>query len=89
MNRTLKDFLMSRVYRHPFVVRMNTKSEYFIERLFKLYCTVPAQLPLKHQKRIERDGLSRVVTDYISGMTDRYLQEDYIKAFEPERGNFL
>ncbi|MGI8905625.1 MAG: deoxyguanosinetriphosphate triphosphohydrolase [Candidatus Sumerlaeaceae bacterium] len=83
LNRELKTFLMARVYRHPRVVRMAGKAERFIEQLFTLYVDVPGQLPLKYQARIERDGLKRVVTDYISGMTDRYLQEDYIRAFHP------
>jgi dGTPase len=82
-NNQLKDFLMKRVYRHPHVVRMATKAEKFIEELFKLYCQTPEQLPKKYQERIARDGLKRVICDYISGMTDRYLQEEYRKAFEP------
>lgn len=82
-NRVLKDFLLKNVYRHPTVVRMATKAERFIERLFNLYMEIPEQLPLKYQRRIERDGLSRVVTDYLSGMTDRYLQDEYVRAFQP------
>ena len=81
--RQLKDFLMANVYRHPRVVRMATKAEKFIERLFELYVQIPQQLPIKYQKRIDPDGLERVVTDYLSGMTDRYLQQDYIRAFHP------
>jgi dGTPase len=83
-NRRLKDFLMRRVYRHPYVVRMATKAERFIEKMFLLYRDTPEQLPLKYQARIERDGLVRVIVDYLSGMTDRYLLDEYIKAFEPE-----
>lgn len=83
--RCLKDFLLRNVYMHPHVVRMNTKAERFIERLFNLYVEIPEQLPIKYQKRIAKDGLKRVIADYISGMTDRYLQEEYIKAFEPVR----
>ena len=83
--RVLKDFLMRRVYRHPIVVRMSTKSERLVEKMFTLYTEIPEQLPLKYQARIERDGLHRVVIDYISGMTDRYLIDDYAKAFEPTR----
>ncbi|MBX7244169.1 MAG: deoxyguanosinetriphosphate triphosphohydrolase [Candidatus Sumerlaeaceae bacterium] len=79
----LKAFMMARVYRHPSVVRMATKAERFITRLFNLYVEIPEQLPLKYQARIEKDGLKRVVTDYIGGMTDRYLLDDYTRAFEP------
>jgi len=83
-NRVLKDFLMRRVYRHPYVVRMATKAERFVEKMFLLYRDTPEQLPLKYQARIERDGLVRVIVDYLSGMTDRFLLDEYIKAFEPE-----
>lgn len=81
--RVLKDFLMRRVYRHPRVVRTNHKAEMFVTRMFNLYVEMPEQLPLKYQSRIGRDGLKRVVTDYLSGMTDRYLLDDYVRAFEP------
>jgi len=81
--RVLKDFLMRRVYRHPRVVRTNHKAEMFVTRMFNLYVNMPEQLPLKYQQRIGRDGLKRVVTDYLSGMTDRYLLDDYVRAFEP------
>lgn len=83
-NAQLRAFLMKRVYSHPNVVRMNTKARMYIERLFELYLKCPAQLPLKYQARIERDGLKRVITDYLSGMTDRYLLKDYTRAFEPD-----
>jgi dGTPase len=83
-NRVLKDFLMRRVYRHPYVVRMATKAERFVEKMFLLYRDTPEQLPLKYQARIEHDGLVRVIVDYLSGMTDRFLLDEYIKAFEPE-----
>jgi len=82
-NRRLKDFLLQKVYHHPSVVRMNTKAEYFVERLFELYVRIPGQLPLKYQNRVASDGIKRVVTDYMCGMTDRYLTEDYVRAFEP------
>jgi dGTPase len=83
-NLALKDFLMKNVYRHPHTVRMATKAEKFIKRLFFSYIETPQQLPTKYQDRIATDGLKRVICDYISGMTDRYLLEEYVKAFEPQ-----
>ncbi|KPL10992.1 hypothetical protein AMJ85_04970 [candidate division BRC1 bacterium SM23_51] len=79
----LRDFLMQRVYRHPRVVRMVTKADRYVDRLFDLYRRVPSQLPLECQGRLDSDGLERVIADYISGMTDRFLLEDYVRAFEP------
>jgi dGTPase len=83
-NRDLGLFLMDKVYQHPRVVRMATKSEQFIERLFELYHSTPRQLPIKYQKRIPAEGLKNVIADYISGMTDRYCLEEYKRAFLPQ-----
>ncbi len=83
-NKQLKDFLMANVYRHPHTIRMATKAEKFVEQLFISYLEVPEQLPKKYQERMKKEGKRRVICDYISGMTDRYLREEYIKVFEPE-----
>ncbi|GAB4320500.1 MAG: deoxyguanosinetriphosphate triphosphohydrolase [Candidatus Sumerlaeia bacterium] len=83
-NRQLKDFMMRRVYRHPKTITMSTKAQKFIEELFHLYLNHPDQLPWKYQARIERDGLKQVIRDYIQGMTDRFLQEEYKRAFAPQ-----
>lgn len=82
-NTLLRSFLMERVYRHPNVVRMSSKAERFIERLFNLYLTTPGQLPWRFQERIESEGPEPVIADYISGMTDRYCIEEYKRAFLP------
>jgi dGTPase len=82
----LRRFLLQRVYRHPIVVGMQSKAERFVTRLFELYADNPAQLPRKYQDRIPQDGLKTVITDYISGMTDNYCMEEYIRAFEPTMG---
>ena len=49
-----------------------------------MYEEVPELLPLKHQERAKEENLKHVIRDYLSGMTDRYLQEEYIRAFEPQ-----
>lgn len=79
----LKGFLLANVYRHPHVVRMQTKAERFVTRLFNLYRDTPAQLPLDFQARVESDGLDQVIVDYISGMTDTRCMDEYVMAFEP------
>ena len=75
---------MEKVYQHPRVVRMATKSETFIEQLFDLFAATPRQLPIKYQRRIKSEGLKTVIADYISGMTDRYCLDEYRKAFFPQ-----
>jgi len=84
MNRELKGFLLRRLYRHPRVIRMQTKAERVLRRLFETYVSEPAQLPLEVQARLEEEGdLHRVVCDYIAGMTDRFALREYAKLFDP------
>lgn len=82
-NEVLRNFLLKKVYKNYKVVRMSQKAERFIENLFKQYHTIPQQLPPKFQEKIPVDGLKQVIVDYIAGMTDRYLEEEYIRMFEP------
>jgi len=79
----LQEFLKERVYEHYRVVRMASKARRFIEELFTAYVKNPRQLPRSARRRLEEDGLHRVVCDYIAGMTDRYAQDDYLKLFAP------
>jgi dGTPase len=83
MANELESFLVERVYRHSRLVRMDAKARRFIERLFKAYVEIPNMLPERFARRIDAQGVHRVVCDYIAGMTDRYCQDDYTKLFEP------
>ena len=79
----LEAFLKERLYRHPKVMKMMNKSSYFLERMFEHFCKYPMELPMDFQLRFKSDGLERSVADYIAGMTDRYMQEEYIRLFTP------
>ena len=35
------------------------------------------------QEQIERDGVYRVICDYIAGMTDRFAVDEHGKLFDP------
>jgi dGTPase len=83
MKEELELFLKERLYRHPKVMKMMNKSCYFLERMFDHFCKFSMELPLDFQKRFDRDGLERSVSDYIAGMTDRYMQEEYVRLFTP------
>ena len=76
-----KAFLSEHLYQHPRVLRANSRCYRIIESLFEHYSRHPRQLPISYQQRIESDGLSRTVADYISGMTDRYAEEDRRQLF--------
>ncbi len=83
-NTRLKEFLMKNVYRHHLTIKMVMKSEKFIRELFLAYLEVPELLPKKYQERMDKKNKKRVICDYISGMTDRYLLEEYARVFEPK-----
>jgi dGTPase len=83
MVRELKDFLLVNMYRHYRVVRMGDKAGRILRDLFHSYVGEPLQLPPQFQQRIEKDGLHRVVCDYIAGMTDRFALDEHRKLFDP------
>jgi dGTPase len=95
----LEDFLYRNLYKHYRVERMTQKAKHFITDLFNTYLNDPRQLPPRYQKwatdpacvgdkglpteASAQVGLRRSICDYISGMTDRYAQEEYKKLFYP------
>jgi len=79
----LELFLREKMYRHPKVMKMMNKSGYFLERVFQHFIKFPEELPQDFQKRFEDKGRERSIADYLAGMTDRYLQEEYIRLFVP------
>ena len=81
--RELKEFLFHNMYRHWRVVRMNDKAGRILRDLFESYAAEPRQLPPHYQDQIQRDGVHRVVCDYISGMTDRFAVDEHQKLFDP------
>jgi dGTPase len=81
--RELKDFLLRSMYRHYRVVRMGDKAGRILRDLFGSYMAEPRQLPPHFQEQIERDGVARVVCDYIAGMTDRFAVDEHQKLFDP------
>ena len=71
------------MYRHYRVVRMGNKAGRILRDLFESLVDEPGQLPPRFQAAIERDGVERVVCDYIAGMTDRFALQEHGKLFDP------
>ena len=92
-HRDLKSFLYRSFYKHYRVIRMEYKAEKIIEDLFNIYKTrgdvtdkrgvSSSILPPEARKRLGKDSLKRVICDYIAGMTDRFILEEYKKLFDP------
>lgn len=74
----LKQFLRKSLYLHPKVTEMTDKAMKTIEGLFKAYMEDVKRIPSDYQS-LGREEKSRVVADYIAGMTDRYAIREYEK----------
>lgn len=83
--KSLRAFLMPRMYHHFTVRRMRTKAMRIIGDLFKQFMDDPLSLPTQQQLRLPKDNnmttRARVVTDYISGMTDRMAMVEHQRIF--------
>jgi len=78
-NRELRRFLYQNVYYHPRVAEVNRRACEMLRKVFEAYVVDPDRLGEAAAKRIEAEGLHRTVCDYIAGMTDRYLIEEYAR----------
>jgi dGTPase len=74
---TLREFMFEHVYLGPVARREHSKIETVIRSLFDHYCSNPDLLPPAD------DELATRVTDYISGMTDRYCIRAYQELAVP------
>jgi dGTP triphosphohydrolase len=52
-----------------------------LREVFNLCVREPARLGSGAVRRVRREGLARSVCDYISGMTDGYLMDEYVRFF--------
>lgn len=79
--KVIRKFLFARMYRAPSVVDMRTRVTCVVENLFPLFMQQPDLLPREWRADVERaEGeveLARIVADYISGMTDRFAQQEH------------
>ena len=78
-NRALRKFLYANVYYHPRVAEVNQRACEMLRKVFESYVLDPSKLGEAATRRIEREGLHRTICDYIAGMTDRYLLEEYAR----------
>lgn len=77
--RGTKDFLYHNLYYSPALEPEKEEAEHVISELFDLWVNHPEKLPASYQEKSESEPLARVVCDYIAGMTDTYIHEQYEK----------
>ena len=76
-------FMYSDVYTNPIAKGEESKVDGIIGSLFDYYLKHPDKMPDEMQLIASREGVSRDVCDYISGMTDGYAMEKYSEIFIP------
>jgi len=82
--RPLREFLMTRMYRHYLVNRMMGQASRVVEGLFELFISDPSLLPTEVQLNCagpHAPETARVVCDYIASMTDNYAIAEHRKLF--------
>jgi dGTPase len=75
--REAKEFLYKNLY---FSATLNPEKDdagRVIGELFKLWMAKPENLPFSYQEKATQEPLARIVCDYIAGMTDNYIYEQY------------
>lgn len=81
----IKGFLYPRMYRHERVWRIMNDAEAVVRDLFGHYIAKPADLPAEWAEGFDpRDAAahSRLVADFIAGMTDRYALIEHARYFD-------
>jgi dGTPase len=80
----LRKFMFENLYTNPVAKSEEVKAEAMIEQLYYYYMDHIDILPEKHLKMLrEGEPESRIVCDYISGMTDQYAITKFGEFFVP------
>ncbi|MHA6261650.1 deoxyguanosinetriphosphate triphosphohydrolase [Arenibacterium sp. CAU 1754] len=74
--KVIRAFLFERMYRAPSVIEMRAEVTHVVNELFPYFMAHPDELPKQWRKDVEaateQVTLARIVSDYVSGMTDRF-----------------
>jgi dGTPase len=84
-DRSLKQFLHRRMYRHERVNRMSDKARKVVRDLFRLFLAEPDRLPADWRRLAGNAGTprtARVAADYLAGMTDRFALDEHARLFD-------
>jgi len=74
-----KDFLYENLYYSPDLAGEKDDAERIVGELFIFWMLHPEALPHNYQEKAKEESLPRVVCDYIAGMTDNFIFEQYEK----------
>jgi len=77
--RQLKDFLYENLYFSPALEGEKEDAERIVGELFAHWMKEPEDLPRTYREKAEREPLPRIICDYIAGMTDPFIYQQYEK----------
>lgn len=79
----LRKFLFENVYHSKMAIEEGNKGKAIVKRLYDYYTKHPEKMPTDFYKRVESDGLSRSVCDYVACMSDIFAINTYKVLFIP------
>jgi dGTPase len=74
-----KDFLYENLYFSPSLADEKDEAERIIRELFAYWMDRPESLPRSYREKAKEESLPRVICDYIAGMTDPFIFDQYEK----------
>ena len=77
--RQTKEFLHERVYFSPSLADEKENAERVVRELFAFWMAHPDALPRNYREKAKEESLPRIICDYIAGMTDHFIFEQYEK----------
>ena len=77
--RAAKEFLYENVYFSPSLAGEKDDAERIVSELFDFWMNNPKSLPANYQEKAAEESLPRTICDYIAGMTDHFIFEQYEK----------
>jgi dGTPase len=75
--RRLKDFLYENLYYSPVLAEEKQDAERITGELFAHWMAEPDDLPRNYREKAMEEPLPRVICDYIAGMTDPFICQQY------------
>ncbi len=78
------DFMYSEVYKNPVAKGEESKVGNILLNIWEYYVNHPERLPEDYRAIADEEGIDRAATDYVSGMTDKYVMDVYSELFIPK-----
>lgn len=72
-----KGYLLRRLYHAEDLDQSHALANETIDGLFEYWIAHPDRLPANHQALLPSEGAPRVIADYIAGMTDNFISEQW------------